>query len=383
MSIGPLVSADETLNHQVVETFASVGQADLSWTERVWVNTAARDGSLQLVFGLGKYTNRGVLDGFAALARGQEQWTVRASRRLASDFDQTAVGPIRYEVVEPLRSIRAILEPSEHAPIAFDVVTDGLVPPMFEAPSVTRNASGSRRVTNILRFHQAGTASGWAEVEGERFELSNDRWVAFRDRSWGLRGNMGPPIPGLPDEPRDSSIVVLWSPMLLERPDGSHYSLFFMWWRRVTDGVVRTHAHGVEELPSGDQHVFVSVTPDLRIQDDNRRLLGAELHVVTAEGIERPIKVTPVSATGFHLGAGLYGGYQGHYQGEWRGELFVEGDLVIDCASPEVARQLHQLREPLVRVHDPVGGGAGYGLFPTLAMGAHPDLGLTAENSFH
>jgi hypothetical protein len=143
------------------------------------------------------------------------------------------------------------------------------------------------------------------------------------------------------------------------------------------------HAYGVEELPSGDQQVFSSVTPDLRIQDDNRRLLGADLLVVTAEGVERPIRVTPVSETGFHLSAGLYGGYQGHYQGEWRGELLVEGDLVIDCASPEVARQVHQLREPLVRVDDPVGGGTGYGLFPTLAMGAHPEMGLTAENSFH
>ena len=45
----------------------------------------ARDGSLQIGFGLGKYTNRNVMDGYAALSRGREQLTVRASRSLASD----------------------------------------------------------------------------------------------------------------------------------------------------------------------------------------------------------------------------------------------------------------------------------------------------------
>ena len=46
---------------------------------------AARDGSIQLGFGLGKYTNRNVMDAYAGMSRGVEQMTVRASRRLAPD----------------------------------------------------------------------------------------------------------------------------------------------------------------------------------------------------------------------------------------------------------------------------------------------------------
>ena len=64
MAVGPLVPADETLNHQIVETFATVAQSDFSWTEKIWVTATATDGSLQASFGLGKYTNRGVMDGF-------------------------------------------------------------------------------------------------------------------------------------------------------------------------------------------------------------------------------------------------------------------------------------------------------------------------------
>ncbi len=76
-TIGPLLPSDEDFNHQIVETFASVGQSDPAWTEKVCGMAAAIDGSLQLVFGFGKYTNRNVVDAYAGIARGTEQWVVR------------------------------------------------------------------------------------------------------------------------------------------------------------------------------------------------------------------------------------------------------------------------------------------------------------------
>ncbi len=118
--IGPLTAADEGFCHQVVDTFATVGSSDPSWTEKVCAMAAARDGSLQLGFGLGKYTNRNVMDAYAGTSRSVEQITVRASRSLAPDPIPTVIGPIRYEVVEPLRSIRFVLEPNDTQPIAFD-----------------------------------------------------------------------------------------------------------------------------------------------------------------------------------------------------------------------------------------------------------------------
>ncbi len=67
---GPLLEADEGLNHQIVDTFARVGQSDRSWTEKIWAMAASRDGSLSVAFGLGKYVNRNVMDGFAGVSRG-------------------------------------------------------------------------------------------------------------------------------------------------------------------------------------------------------------------------------------------------------------------------------------------------------------------------
>src|SRR5688572_26827192 len=108
--IGPLTPEDEGFNHQIIDTFSVVGSTDLAWTEKVCAMAAARDGSLQLGFGLGKYNNRNVMDAYAGVSRGVEQITVRSSRALGEAPNRTVIGPIRYEIVEPLRQIRFALE---------------------------------------------------------------------------------------------------------------------------------------------------------------------------------------------------------------------------------------------------------------------------------
>src|SRR6185437_8277483 len=111
-SIGPLTPLDEQFCHQVVDTLAVVGNSDPSWTEKVCAMAAARDGSLQIGFGMGKYPNRNVIDAYAGVSRGVEQITVRGSRELASAPTESVIGPIRYEIVEPLEAVRFVLEPN-------------------------------------------------------------------------------------------------------------------------------------------------------------------------------------------------------------------------------------------------------------------------------
>ena len=67
--IAPLTPADEGFHHQIAETFSAVASSDPAWTEKVCAMALARDGSLQLGFGLGKYPNRNVMDGYAAVSR--------------------------------------------------------------------------------------------------------------------------------------------------------------------------------------------------------------------------------------------------------------------------------------------------------------------------
>ena len=79
LTIAALSNQDEFLNHQIANTFAAIGEADHSWTEKVWFTLARKSGGLQASFGLGKYTNRNVLDGFAGVQHGTTQRTVRAT----------------------------------------------------------------------------------------------------------------------------------------------------------------------------------------------------------------------------------------------------------------------------------------------------------------
>ena len=108
-SIGPLVAVDEHVNHQIVDTHASVLHADLSWTEKVCGAVFARDGSLAVGFGFGKYANRNVVDDYGGVSRGVEQWTVRASRALDAAPDTIDAAPLHYEVLEPLQRVRVAL----------------------------------------------------------------------------------------------------------------------------------------------------------------------------------------------------------------------------------------------------------------------------------
>ena len=175
--IGQLIAADEQFCHQVTDTFADVGTSDPSWTEKVCAMAAAKDGSLQLGFGLGKYTNRNVMDAYAGISRGVEQITVRASRRLAPEPERTVIGPIRYEIVEPLQTIRFVLEPNDVQPIAFDWLFEGAVPARDRGPHPhpqrlpgvrrPRALPPDRRVLRVGRDRRRA-APRWTPTPGSR-----------------------------------------------------------------------------------------------------------------------------------------------------------------------------------------------------------------------
>ena len=129
------------------------------------------------------------MDAYAGISRGVEQITVRASRRLAPEPELTVIGPIRYEVVEPLQTIRFVLEPNDVQPIAFDWRFEGVVP--ARAEDRTHIRTGYRVSADLVRFHQIGVCSGWVEIDGERHEMDPDTWVSTRDHSWGVRYGVG------------------------------------------------------------------------------------------------------------------------------------------------------------------------------------------------
>jgi len=378
----PLVPTDEGLNHQITETFASVLQADRSWTEKVCLSIGAKDGSAQIGFGLGKYLNRNVMDAYAGVSRGVEQWTVRTSRQLMPEPDKSSVGVIHYEVIEPLKRIRVRLEENPVQPIAFDIELDCCeIPPFLENHEFRRQIGGYRTDNDLVRYHQVGVPRGWLLLDGQRYQINPEDWYCSRDHSWGLRYGVGIEpadiMPGI-----DSSqfpMNFLWSPMRLLRPDGSAYSIHHFYMKVPIPGVPKTFYGGVEN-PDGSRQAFTDLEPNMRYDPLNRRLLGGELVFTEQDGAKRTLGIEVISATGFHLGTGLYFGLDGHFHGEWRGPAHADGEYIADCSDPDVARRIHQIRDCLVRVSD--GDAVGFANYQTIVNGEWPELGLSGADSF-
>jgi hypothetical protein len=382
-SIGPLVPADEQFNHQIVETFASVGQSDPAWAEKVCGMAAARDGSVQIAFGFGKYTNRNVVDAYAGVSRGTEQWVVRASRALNADPGTVNAGPISYEVIRPLQCIRVSLAANDVQPIAFDILFSAVVPCVVEEREDRRDMHGYRKATDQIRYHQTGVVSGWLEVNGERTDINEGSWVATRDKSWGIRPQVGLPLADMePDvHQRIPQALAIWNPVLFERRDGSRYAFHHYFLHFSAAGFMQQRVQGAFEGESGRTEVVAAMDPELRFDPATKRLQRGVFHLRMQDGSERPLRFEKLSETGFYLGAGHYHGGDGHYHGSWRGELFVDGDHVRDASDPAVIQRYKQFRDCMIRVEDPVGGGIGWGNCQTYVLGSWPEAGLSGTEA--
>jgi hypothetical protein len=383
-TIGKLLAADEQLNHQIIDTFATVAESDLSWTEKLWTPTSRKDGSLQVDVGLGRYQNRDVMDGFAGISRGREQWTVRASRELSLDPLGTKVGPLSYEVLDPLKKIRWRLDHNDVIPLRFDITFDAAFPAFFEDRHIQRDERGFRVVSNVVRYHQAGAPSGWVEIEGKRETITPEDWFAYRDHSWGVRLDVGaPPTDLRPARDfgerkfEESKFLLLWSPLLLERPDGTRYEYHFYLQIRGDDVF---YFSGYRNHADGRQERIARVRPELRFDDDTRRLLGGRLLIDMLNGETCEVEVEVKGESGFYLGTALYLGFDGKKHGNWRGELHLDGERIPDITTPEIRKRLATaVRDTIVQVRE--GSARGYGLIEPIMLGDWPELNLTSRRT--
>ena len=383
-TIGKLLAADEQLNHQIVDTFATVAESDLSWTEKLWTPISRKDGSLQIDVGMGRYQNRDVIDAFAGISRGREQWTVRASRELSLDPLATKVGPIHYEVIEPLKKIRWRLEQNDIIPLRFDVTFDAVFPAFFEDRHIQRDERGFRVVSNVVRYHQAGAASGWVEIEGKREEIKPDDWFCYRDHSWGVRLDVGaPPTDLRPARDfgerkfEDSKFLLNWSPFLLQRSDGTRYEYHFYLQIR-SDEVF--YFSGYRNHADGRQERIARVRPMLRYDNDTRRLLGGHLLIDMLNGETAKVEIEVMGESGFYLSTALYLGFDGKKHGNWRGELNLDGERIPDMTAPDIRKRLATaVRDTIVRVRE--GEAQGYGLFEPIVLGDWPEMNLSSSQT--
>jgi len=383
-TIAPLTAADELFNHQIVNTHAAVCTADRAWTEKAWFALMRKDGQLQASFGLGKYANRNIMDGFAGIQRGTQQRTVRASRVLNSRLEDLSVGPLRYEVVEPFKAIRISLAENVAQPIRFELTFHATMPAFFENRDVV--VHGGRMASDVVRYHQAGSVSGWIEIEGERIAVDPEDWYGFRDRSWGIREHVGLDpadlVPGsigaTGGNKTGSAFHFNWLVSKVDRPDGSSYDLAYYFRDFGGDGPPEFFSGYINES-DGRQIPILHLYPEIDYrQSDRGAMRGRITALLAGKGASMVERVFDVEALnpemGFRLLPGMYGAWKGQIHGSYKGEDFLDGECIEDVNNPEKLAETYrwQIRDRPVRIRE--GRDSGFGDMESIILGEYPGV---------
>jgi hypothetical protein len=157
-----LSSWDDFPVHQAPEFIAHPGTSDRNFYDRYYFNMYPKSAEWSAIFGFGQYPNLGVVDAFVDVRLGEGQHIVRASAPLKDRAD-LSVGPFHIEVLEPLRRLRVVVDPTEHD-VAMDVTWEGHIPAVAEPRQYLRNRG--RVVFDTQRLAQTGFWSGTMSVAG-------------------------------------------------------------------------------------------------------------------------------------------------------------------------------------------------------------------------
>ena len=183
---------------------------------------AARDGSLSVAFGLGKYVNRNVMDAFAGVSRRHRAVDGAGQPQARADARGHRVGP------DHLRDHRAAAAhphraraPTTSSPISFDVEIDERRPAGGRGPRDPRQPQplpDRRRRRALPPERRRRPAGSRSRASGSR--STRRTWVGARDRSWGVRYGVGQPLGDLEEAPvpPGTSTLVLWMPVTMTRP---------------------------------------------------------------------------------------------------------------------------------------------------------------------
>ncbi len=369
-----LTALDESFLHQAPTTFAAAATTDHRFYDRCWFAAYDPAGGTSLTMGMGLYKNMNVADGFCCVVRGARQHNTRVSRILRPELDRAGVGPLRYDVLEPLQSVRVVLAPGEHG-LSCELVLRSTIAPFVEDRTTTE--VNGRVATDVRRYSQTGVVEGWIEVGEERIAVKN--WFGARDHSWGVRGGVGgfEPYNG-PNVLSDRGFLVTW---LLFSADGmAGYAqrnedadgrLLFL------DGCIRFDS----ERQRPDLRV-VAVDQEIRFPQGSRNYEHAELLVTTEDGAEWELECRPLVAPVAMKGTGYDAGFaDGKGLGVYRGRELVEHD-VYDLSAPSTVRAVPGgAVVPSMHREQPVsivrGTETTTGHFSVLPFGELPRYGLT------
>ena len=317
-----LLGIDEYPFHQVTDTFAAVAGSDPSWNDGHYVCAADQAGTVAFTSNVRLYANNDVLDGFVCLRHDGRQYNVRLSRRLRPRMEDLSVGPLRLEIVEPLQTVRLVLDDNDVG-IRLDVTCHTANVP-YMGPVEVRRIDG-RLLSERATYEITGECEGYVEVAGREITLERRTSSFFRNHSWGYQPPRGGPrLYGAPTPSKRVPGLRQW--VLFHIPDG-HGGFFF------TDPSGRAAA-GRGAILSDDGSIAVTaIDHDLHFYPGDRRLQSGTFRLTTADGDVRDYEFSDLGWV-YCQGGGYFGGFRdGLGQGVYRGDDHAEGE-VWDVSHP-------------------------------------------------
>lgn len=381
-----LTKVDEFPVHQTTDTFAAVLSGDKHWNDGHYICLCDSEGEIQLASTVRLYQNNDVLDGFVCIRHEGNQYNFRVSRRLRPNIDHYGAGPLRIELLEPMKAIRLVLEENDYG-IACDVVCHTVGVP-YQGPLSALRIEG-RLIYERMTYEIAGRAEGWVAVGGKQYTLTRDRAAFFRNHSWGfLPGRGGPRLhgapPPVPPGPRGLRNWVLYSMPdhsgfweFIEDETGTKWSGAY----RAIDGAFQPMTGAI--LHEDGSIPVTDITHDLTFYDGTARLKGGSVGITDSRGTRREFTIEDMGWV-YCQGGGYFGGFKDRLgQGVYRGEYHEEGE-VWDCHHPvkiiEGGEELDfgtVLAESFVRLRS--GNKVALAHFECAAMGPYPRYGLTGQ----
>ena len=354
--------------HPSADPIAHPASGDPNHYDRYWFNGHHEDGRFFFAAAMGHYPVRGVIDGAFSVVRDGVEDSVFASGRMPLDRS-TAIGPFRIDVVEPMRTVRYVVEPNEHG-IACDLT--------FRARTVAVEEPRQRSVspegvltTDYTRLVQWGTWQGSISVDGDRVTIDPREVPGTRDRSWGVRA-AGRRVETNWDN-RPLQAFWLWTPLhfgdrfthlaLHEHPDGTRWFETALVLDPITDGVSPWSTVGIRHCD--DVHYELVWEPGRREVERASLSFRDPVDGVVAIDLEKILT--------FRMrGIGYSHPYWGH--GSCHGDLETGREsIALDDVDPLEWSSLHV--QNVVRAR--MGERTGIGVLEQAHVGPHAPTGLT------
>lgn len=360
-----LTKYDEFLCHQTVSTFDHPNTSAREWTERTWFSVHDISGKLSLVNSFGYYPNRNIIDAHVSVTiENKTVYTVRASRELRPAIDDVRVGPFFYEIVEPLKKVRSVLEENAFD-VSYDILWEGTMSVHEEEPQFTRFRGKIEE--NIVRYMQVGRPTGWIKVDGQTYQLDKENWRCERDHSWGVRRGGGVPEVGVQPGEIPEGYVHNFIAYQFENWGATFHR------RELWDGTPRVFS-GAIFYPDGsgkEELSLVDIEHNYTFRPDIRQITSADVTLIAADGSRKEISAKPLNAC--YLKAGGMFGFRDFTHGLWMGPYFIDGHK-IDITDPQGLAEVHFIEDLACELR--CGDETGYGIFELVLIGKYPRYGF-------